>query len=133
MKRTWIVLITLMSLLTIPREAHAQQIFYDGDIVIDSIRADVVIGDEAGVFIEYLLINEGDEEETVSLAYPSVPVQLRSGDQMAEDPLVLGRESHEASHTMVVFNPDQRATNRVACLDNRAAYIRFVRPMAEAE
>jgi hypothetical protein len=89
-KRVWIVLITLMSLLTVLGEAHAQQIFYDGNIVIDSIRADVVIGDEASVFIEYLLVNEGDEEENVSLAYPSVPVQLRSGDQMVGDPLVLG-------------------------------------------
>jgi hypothetical protein len=88
--RASIVLIVMVSLLTVPGKAHAQQIFYDGDIVIDTIRADIVIEDEAGVFIEYLLVNEGDEEETVSLAYPSVPVQLLSGDQMVGDALVIG-------------------------------------------
>ena len=89
-KRVWIVIFVLMCLLTIPGESHAQQIFYDGNIVIDSIHADVVIGDEASVFIEYLLINEGDEEESITLVYPSVPVQLRIGDQIVENPLVLG-------------------------------------------
>jgi hypothetical protein len=90
MKKAWNVLVVALSLLTVPGEAHAQQIFYEGNIVIDSIEVDVVIEDEASVFMEYLLVNEGDEEEAVSLAYPSVPVQLRSGDQMVGDPLVLG-------------------------------------------
>ncbi|HDR72941.1 MAG TPA: DUF11 domain-containing protein [Methanoculleus sp.] len=47
--------------------AAASTLFYEGNVIVDAIRADVDIGQKADVAISYMLVNRGGSREQVSL------------------------------------------------------------------
>jgi hypothetical protein len=47
--------------------AASSDLFYEGNIVVDAVRADVDIGSKADVAVSYTLANPGDRQEQVSL------------------------------------------------------------------
>jgi uncharacterized repeat protein (TIGR01451 family) len=75
-------------MLCLVQTASASGLFYSGDIIIDSITANAEIDTNATVIVEYTLINEGDKEETVDLAFSQFPVQLWIGDEKLENPVM---------------------------------------------
>jgi len=74
--------------LCLVQTVSVSELFFDGDIMIDSIIANIEIGDNATVFVQYTLINEANKEETVDLAFSQLPVQLWIGDEKLENPVV---------------------------------------------
>ncbi len=56
--------------------AQAQQLFYEGPVVIDTVSAEVVLFNQAEVQIHYVLVNRGEELETVELSYVDAMVPL---------------------------------------------------------
>lgn len=68
-------------------------LFYGGNVSVDSIVADVVIGDKADVAVEYTLVNGGDSAESVILGSPESS-ELWQGSARLPNPILFGaRES----------------------------------------
>jgi hypothetical protein len=59
--------------------------FYTGKVVIETIDAHISIDDNATVIVEYTLVNEGDKEESIDLAFQQFPVQLWIGDEAVQN------------------------------------------------
>lgn len=60
------VILGLVFLLPV-RPAGAQSIFYEGDVIVESISAKITLSDQAVVETEYVLLNQGDQEERISV------------------------------------------------------------------
>jgi hypothetical protein len=82
-------------MLCLVQTASASGLFYSGNIIIDSIIANAEIDTNATVVMEYILINEGDKEETVDLVFSQFPVQLWIGDEKLENPVVFKPKAKE--------------------------------------
>jgi hypothetical protein len=60
-------IIILLSL-SVATQASAT-LFYTGDIYIDSLSATIDVTNEATIIVEYTLVNQGDNKETVNLTF----------------------------------------------------------------
>ena len=69
--------------------AEAQGTYYDGNIVVDSIHASIIIDQDAALRAEYTLINRGDTDEEIELDHPSPTVILTIKDEELVNPLSL--------------------------------------------
>jgi len=94
------------------RTADAESMFYDGDIIIDSIIAYVRIEAEADIFMEYTLTNRGEEEESVDLAFFQTPVTLWFGDDEVVNPVTFA--PYEEKTLTLSFTADIRGENTKA-------------------
>ena len=69
--------------------AGAQDLFYEGPVVVDTVAVSADLIDPAEVRIEYVLVNRGDEEQTVAVAFGSALVPLTEGDLELTNPMVI--------------------------------------------
>jgi len=81
--------------------ALASDLFYAGDIIIDSIAIRVEADDKATVNAVYLLTNRGSEDEEVDLQFAQSPVSLKADG--------------EELHNPVVFRPCERKAINLTC------------------
>jgi hypothetical protein len=90
MKSSSLIAVLLCLMVLIPvRPAEAQSLFYEGDVVVESISSTITLSEEAVVESAYVLHNKGGQEEQLS-------VQLADPDArdglvyfVVEDPLIL--------------------------------------------
>jgi hypothetical protein len=81
--------------------ALASDLFYVGDIIIDSIGIRVEAGDEATFKAIYLLRNRGGREEEINLQFAQSPVPLQANGEKIDNP--------------VVFKPGERKSINLTC------------------
>jgi hypothetical protein len=81
--------------------ASASDLFYAGDIVIDSVSIEVEADGDATVYAAYLLTNRGSEEEEIDLHFAQCPVSLEANGEELSNP--------------VVFGPGERKSINLAC------------------
>ncbi len=81
--------------------ALASDLFYVGDIIIDSVSIRVEADDEATVHVVYLLTNRGPEHEEIALQFAQSPVPLEANGQELGNP--------------VVFEPGERKSINLTC------------------
>jgi hypothetical protein len=67
--------------------AQAQALFYEGPVVIDTISAEVELFNQAEVTIHYVLVNRGEEPETVELQYAGATIPLMEAEQELNNPV----------------------------------------------
>mgnify|MGYP001086581094 CR=1 FL=1 len=96
-----VIMVILLSTLCHFQVASASDLFYVGDITIESIGIRVEAGDEATFKAVYLLTNRGDEEEEVNLQFAQSPVPLRADGEKLDNP--------------VVFKPGERKSINLTC------------------
>lgn len=83
------VALSLISILCTFQAVSANDLFYSGDIVIDSIAISADIGDqEATVSAVYVLGNRGTETEEIYLEYGYSPASLQVDGETLENPVV---------------------------------------------
>ena len=68
--------------------ALASNLFYEGDIIIDSIGIRIEADDEATVKVIYLLTNRGGEDEEVDLQFAQSPVPLEVDGEEVDNPVM---------------------------------------------
>jgi hypothetical protein len=87
-----IALITVMLLGTLCpfHVALGSNLFYVGDIIIDSVNMTVEADDEATVHVVYLLTNRGTEREEIDLQFAQCPVPLEADGEELGNPVVFG-------------------------------------------
>lgn len=95
------IIVMLLGTLCQFQAASASDLFYEGDIVIESIGIRVEAGGEATVNAVYLLSNRGSEEEEVDLQFAQSPVPLQADGEELDNP--------------VVFKPGERKSINLAC------------------
>jgi hypothetical protein len=96
-----VMVIILLGTLCHFQVALASDLFYVGDIAIESIGIRVEAGDEATVNAVYLLTNRGDREEEVNLQFAQSPVPLRADGEKLDNP--------------IVFKPGERKSINLTC------------------
>ena len=95
MKAAIIVAVLLTSMLCTFQAVSADDLFYSGDVVTESLGVNIDIDDEeATVSAVYLLNNRGSETEEINLQYDSSPASLQIDGETLANP--------------VVFNPGDR-------------------------
>ncbi|MFO7944238.1 MAG: hypothetical protein R6U51_08075 [Anaerolineales bacterium] len=68
MKSFSLIAVTLcLSFLLPVRPAAAQSLFYEGEVIVESISTKITLSDQAVVETEYVLLNQGDQEEQISV------------------------------------------------------------------
>ena len=95
------IIVILLGTLWHFQAASASDLFYEGDIVIESIGIRVEAGGEATVNAVYLLSNRGSEEEEVDLQFAQSPVPLQADGEELDNP--------------VVFKAGERKSINLAC------------------
>ena len=93
----FVLAILLLTQLYLPAGAA---LFYIGGIVIDSISATIDINHAASVEIEYVLVNSGDDAESVSLTHAAPEATARLDGTLLSNP--------------VEFEPDEKKTLTVS-------------------
>ena len=88
--KTRIAVIVVMLLGTVCpfQMALASTLFYEGDIIIDSIGIRIEVDDEATVKAVYLLTNRGSEDEEIDLQFAQSPVPLEVDGEEAGNPVM---------------------------------------------
>jgi len=86
--RIAVIIVILPGVLWPCQVALTSDLFYVGDIIIDSIGIRIEAGDEATVNAVYLLTNHGSEEEEVDLQFPQSPVPLEADGEELGNPVV---------------------------------------------
>jgi hypothetical protein len=134
----FVALVMLCSIQT----AYASELFYSGDIIVDSIVADVSIDTNATVIVEYKLVNEGEKEETVDLAFSGFPVQLWVGDEKLYNPVVFKPKEEKiikVTYTTTVggettkvfsFNPTLTFNGRANSKRVKSFFVEILLPMS---
>jgi hypothetical protein len=100
-KITVMIIVILLGTLCHYQVAYASDLFYEGDIVIDSIGISVEVGNEATLNAVYLLTNRGDREEEVNLKFAQSPVPLRADG--------------EELNNSVMFRPGESKSINLTC------------------
>ncbi|MCK4722373.1 MAG: hypothetical protein KAT75_03660, partial [Dehalococcoidia bacterium] len=83
-----VIIVMLLGTLCPFQVALASDLFYAGNIIIDSIAIRVEADDEATVNAVYLLTNRGSEDEEVDLQFAQSPVPLKVDGEEICNPVV---------------------------------------------
>ncbi len=105
MKAGIAITVSLIGILCSLQVALADDLFYSGDVVTESIGISIDIDEEATVNTVYLLRNRGSVEEEIDLQFTDPPLSLQVDGETLGNP--------------VVFNPgERRSVNATFKLDS---------------
>jgi hypothetical protein len=90
------LLLTIILLGWICQAVGAADLFYSGNIGIDSIQADVDLRDAGSVTIVYSLSNQGDAPETVTVEYWNTSNSLYVGNAPVRNPVLFRAGEHQS-------------------------------------
>lgn len=77
---------------------NADELFYTGNIAIDSLSAEIDVGQNASVTVEYTLVNHGEEKEDVNLRFsPENALALLDGVELSNPMSFAAGETKELS------------------------------------
>jgi hypothetical protein len=82
------VTVVLLGILWPFKVALASDLFYVGDIVIDSIDIRIEADEHATVNATYLLTNRGNEDQEIDLQFAQSPVPLKADGEELSDPVL---------------------------------------------
>lgn len=82
------LVVVLMGMIWPLRVAQASDLFYVGDIVIDSIDIRVEANEDATVNATFLLTNRGSDYQTISLRFAQSPVPLEVDGKESGNPVL---------------------------------------------
>jgi hypothetical protein len=104
---------------------NADQLFYTGNIAIDSLSAEIDVGQNASVTVEYILINRGEENEDVNLRFsPENALALLDGVELSNPVSFAVGETKELSlsYSMEMGAEDYKVIifNAVLLFDNKS-------------
>jgi hypothetical protein len=85
--RIAVIIVMLLGALCPFQAALASDLFYEGNIIIDSIGIRIEANDEATVKAIYLLTNRGSEDEEVDLQSAQSPVPLEEDGEELSNPV----------------------------------------------
>jgi len=83
-----VIMVLLLSTLCPFQVALASNLFYVGDIIIDSVSIRVEADDEATVNAVYILANRGSQHEEIDLRFAQSPVPLELNGEELGNPVV---------------------------------------------
>lgn len=93
------------------------ELFYAGNIAIDSLSAEIDVNQNASVTVEYTLVNRGEEKEDVNLGFsPESALALLDGGELSNPVSFAAGETKNLSlsysmevgredYRMIIFNP----------------------------
>jgi hypothetical protein len=87
MRNLWLSILLVLALLLTVSAVYAEELFYDGPIQIDSITATIELDQNATIQLTYILVNRGEQEETVDLHYANTLVPLVEGEVELVNPV----------------------------------------------
>ena len=101
------------------------ELFYTGNIAIDSLSAEIDVGQNASVTVEYTLVNRGEENEDVNLRFsPENALALLNGVELSNPVSFAASETKELSlsYSMEVGTEDYRVIifNAVLLFDDKS-------------
>ncbi len=88
--RVVLTIVMLLGTLCPFQAALSSDLFYEGNIIIDSIGMRVEADDQATVKVIYLLTNRGSEDEEVDLQFAQSPVPFESDGAELVNPVMFG-------------------------------------------
>lgn len=88
--RVVLTIVMLLGTLCPFQVALSSDLFYEGNIIIDSIGIRVEADDQATVKVIYLLTNRGGEDEEVDLQFAQSPVPLEVDGAELVNPVIFG-------------------------------------------
>jgi hypothetical protein len=101
------------------------ELFYTGNIAIDSLSAEIDVGQNASVTVEYTLVNRGEENEDVNLRFsPENALALLDGVELPNPVSFAAGETKELSlsYSMEMGAEDYKVIifNAVLLFDNKS-------------
>ncbi len=80
-----LAMLCLSFLAVTPAEA---ELFYTGDVSIDSFSATIDVTDEAAVSAEYVLVNHGDSQEAINMTFSPPEATARIDENQLANPVI---------------------------------------------
>jgi len=111
MKAAIAVIVSLISILCTFQATSAANLFYSGDIVIDSVGINIDIDhQEATVSAVYLLENRGSETEEINLEYNYSPASLQINGETLANPVAFYPGDRKSVTVNFKLNPTGETT-----------------------
>lgn len=118
MRKAGLILFVCLLLFAAPLPAGkvSAELFYTGNITIDSLSAEIDVNQNASVTVEYTLVNRGEEKEDVNLGFsPESALALLDGEGLSNPVSFAAGETKELSlsysmevgtenYRMIIFN-----------------------------
>jgi hypothetical protein len=117
MRKVLLALTTATILLLSPATPASADLFYTGDITIDSLSATIDVTTQANIVVEYELVNHGDKTESVTLTLSPMDATATIDGTALSNPVLFEKAARKklivsysltlssASYQSIFFNP----------------------------